>query len=76
MKNYKIGTMLYDGELHYHVENEKGSIVIGRLTYEEANFYIDNPEVLKSTIKSYKIVGALCIIFIISFSFYYWYLND
>lgn len=57
--------MFYDGELHYYIENEKGRLVIGGLTYEEAVFYTDNPEYLESTVRNYKI-GMIVILTVVS----------
>lgn len=71
MQEYKIKTMYYDDELHYHIENKKGHLVIGKLTYKEAKFYIDNPEVLKTTIKTHRIAMICVLIFMVIFGIYF-----
>lgn len=47
MKEYRIGNMYYEGKLHYHIErkvnNGEWKLLFGGLSYQEADFFINNP---------------------------------
>lgn len=60
---YTIKRMSFEEE--YYIENEKGNLMLGNLTYEEAKFYVDNPEFLESTVKRYKF-GMLLILAVVA----------